>query len=48
MEVARSQYADIPAVARAPSCGDCGRCELVCPQNLPVRRLVREAHAALA
>ena len=47
-DVARDQYAAIPATAQAPVCADCGRCERVCTQNLPVRRLVREAHAALA
>lgn len=48
MDVARPRYAAIPAAAQATACKDCGRCELVCTQNLPVRRLVREAHAALA
>ena len=48
MDVARPRYAAIPAAAQATACEDCGRCELVCTQNLPVRRLVREAHAALA
>jgi len=48
METARAQYAEVPPASRAPACADCGRCELVCPQNLSVRRLVREAHEALA
>jgi hypothetical protein len=48
VETARAQYAAIPPESRAPACGDCGRCELVCPRNLPVRQLVREAHEALA
>ena len=31
----------------ALSCGDCGRCEEVCPMGVPVRRIIREAHARL-
>ncbi|HUU93784.1 MAG TPA: aldo/keto reductase [Phycisphaerae bacterium] len=45
---ARDQYAAIPATSQAPVCADCGRCERVCVRGLAVRRLVREAHAALA
>ena len=48
MDVARSQYGEVGAALRSPECGDCGRCELVCPQNLAVRQLLREAHAAMA
>ena len=48
MDEARTQYAEIPLGAQAMACADCGRCEAVCPQNLAVRALVREAHAALA
>jgi predicted aldo/keto reductase-like oxidoreductase len=47
-DVARAQYADIPPAMRATACGDCGRCELVCPQNLSVRQMIRQAHEALA
>ncbi|MBM4019260.1 MAG: hypothetical protein FJ288_13215 [Planctomycetes bacterium] len=47
-DVARAQYAEIPESSRASACGDCGRCELVCPANLPVRRMLRQAHAAMA
>jgi len=47
MEEAFRQYAAIPLEALASSCTDCGRCELACPQELPIRRLIREAHFEL-
>lgn len=31
----------------AAACVECGACEKSCPQNLPIRELLREAHAAL-
>ena len=43
-EFARSEYVAMPASRRATNCADCGRCERVCPQRLPVRRMLREAH----
>lgn len=48
IEQAQERYARIPLTALAPACTDCGQCELVCPQGLPVRRLLREAHIELA
>jgi uncharacterized protein len=48
LDQARAQYALVPAAARASECADCGRCEAVCPRDLNVRQLMREAHAALA
>lgn len=32
---------------RADACRDCGACEQACPQNLPIRECLREAHAAM-
>jgi predicted aldo/keto reductase-like oxidoreductase len=47
MDEACRQYAAIPMDRLAPVCSDCGRCEAVCPQGLPVRALIREAHTEL-
>jgi len=44
----RSAYAELAEAQRATNCTDCGRCERVCPERLPVRRLLREAHSLLA
>lgn len=32
----------------AAQCGECGACEEACPQHLPVRKHLKEAHAALS
>ena len=32
---------------RADACRDCGACEQACPQNLPIRECLREAHATM-
>ena len=32
----------------ADACGDCGECEKKCPQKLPIRKQLKEAHKALA
>jgi len=53
-EHARKAYARIqksPGGKRgrpADACSDCGTCEEKCPQNLPIRRQLKEAHEALA
>jgi predicted aldo/keto reductase-like oxidoreductase len=31
----------------ADNCTDCGRCEKLCPQKLPIASLMKEAHAAM-
>jgi predicted aldo/keto reductase-like oxidoreductase len=36
----------VPSERRADSCIRCGQCEQVCPQHLPVRKLISEAAAA--
>jgi hypothetical protein len=46
-DVAAERYAEIHPKHTALSCGDCGRCEEICPMGVPVRRIIREAHAAL-
>lgn len=50
---AREQYASIGKVpwekgALADACAECGKCEEKCPQKLPIRAQLKEAHAALA
>jgi len=43
LNYAASTYRDIPAAATAKGCIDCGRCEMNCPRNLPIRSLLRAA-----
>jgi len=50
---ARRQYAGFgkgpwDKGVRADKCGDCGECETKCPQKLPIRKRLKEAHKALA
>jgi predicted aldo/keto reductase-like oxidoreductase len=45
---ARAHYAQIPLACRPDACADCGRCETLCPHEVPVRALMREARTALA
>lgn len=47
-ELAAERYAEIHPKQTALSCGDCGRCEEKCPMGVPVRQLIREAHARLS
>jgi len=46
-EVAAERYGEMRVNQTALSCGDCGRCEEVCPMGVPVRRIIREAHVKL-
>jgi hypothetical protein len=51
-EVARKRYAQIGRVPwmkgnQADACVECGVCEEKCPQNIPIREQLKEAHAAL-
>jgi predicted aldo/keto reductase-like oxidoreductase len=42
----RQQYAELEVTVE--DCLDCGDCEEACPQDLPVRELLREAHEKLS
>jgi hypothetical protein len=33
--------------AKADACVECGECEEKCPQNIPIRQQLKEAHEAL-
>jgi len=42
----KEEYAKaVPPAKRASNCIHCGQCEAVCPQHLPVRKLLSEARA---
>jgi uncharacterized protein len=44
----KRQYMEaVPVEQRANNCIHCGQCEKVCPQHLPVRKLLEEASASL-
>jgi len=47
-EIAAERYAELHPKQTVVSCKDCGRCELICPMEVPVRRIIREAHARLS
>ncbi len=49
---ARQAYRNLGTLAwdpgsRADACSDCGLCESKCPQKIPIRRQLKEAHEAL-
>jgi len=46
-EMGRQGYASLTAWQRATNCDDCGLCERVCGNHLPIRAKLKEAHAAL-
>ncbi len=46
-EAAVERYGEMRVGQTALACGDCGRCEEVCPMRIPVRRIIREAHTRL-
>ena len=48
VEAAVERYGEMRVGETALACGDCGRCEAVCPMRVPVRRIIREAHHRLS
>jgi hypothetical protein len=49
LDQARRVYSRVlDAEERADNCSDCGQCEEVCPQHLPIIASLREAHARLS
>ncbi len=47
LEIKEQFSKTIPSVKRASNCISCGLCEEVCPQHLPVRKLLSEASFSL-
>lgn len=52
VDVARQRYASLgedqwEPGQRADACNECGACETKCPQKLPIRKQLKEAHKAL-
>lgn len=45
---ARQVYRSLRPEQTALACGDCGACERVCPNDLPIRQIMREAHSKFA
>jgi len=46
-DIAAERYGELRVNQTALSCGDCGRCEGLCPMGVPIRRILREAHERL-
>ena len=44
----KALYAAMDPKNRADQCTDCGNCEAVCPQKLPIRELLKKTHKALS
>lgn len=47
-DYARASYADLGKCVDPAACADCGLCEKLCTRSLPLRKILSEAHAALA
>ena len=47
-DYARSCYSKLSNDCNSSACLDCGRCEAICTRSLPIREMVRQAHARLA
>ena len=47
-DYARSCYSKLSNDCNSSACLDCGRCEAICTRGLPIREMVRQAHARLA
>ncbi len=37
----------MPKVQRASNCNECGKCETLCPQHIPIREMLKEVHKSL-
>lgn len=46
--LAGHNYRSLPASSRVTSCTGCGGCEVVCPNGLPVVKMLRSAHQLLS
>jgi hypothetical protein len=47
MHLFKVMYDSLPPALRADRCTDCGNCEPVCPQQLPIRELLKQTHKTL-
>jgi hypothetical protein len=47
-EVGFAEYRRLGPTAQATICNDCGACERVCPNAVPIRERLKEVHSALA
>lgn len=45
---ARAAYRELAESQRVANCADCGCCDRVCPEGLPVRQMLQQAHALLS
>ncbi|MGD8237849.1 MAG: aldo/keto reductase [Armatimonadota bacterium] len=48
LDVARDEYAALPASQCVGACDLCGLCEEVCSNNIPIRQRLQEVHSLLA
>lgn len=47
-ETTKKAYNNLPKTAMASACIECGKCEKQCPQQLPIRRLLKEVNKTLS
>lgn len=47
LEKKKAEYKNLKPENRASNCKSCGKCENVCPQNLPIRKLLKDVNEAL-
>jgi predicted aldo/keto reductase-like oxidoreductase len=46
--VGLAEYRRLASQATAANCDDCGACERICPNAVPIRHRLKEAHTLLA